>query len=365
MIGRRKSPDGLPFRLYPREGKFKVSYGYKLPDGSWAFRLTANKNNTDACARIKQEAIDRANELNGEAPEVGTVEHLFKRYFAWQDGLPADSEDRKAADTLKENKRESQNAIKVFGKMRPPMVKPKHIYGYLDKRAEQGAPAKANKEVALFSAVMEYGRRKGEVEINPCLNIKYNKTMPRQKRALFHEIEFALKVARERGGSYPIVALCLKTAYLTTSRPDETRALARTALKDEGIEIAVGKRRRGQVRKTKLIYWSPLLRATIDEAKSLQRVPGLHLFGNSSGQIYTRSGFNTTLTRLMVHCEKKAIEEGVEFSRFNLMDMRPASVSDRVEAGEDKISNATGHSSDRMIKKVYDRTNIKKAKATK
>ena len=34
MIGRRKSPDGMPFRLYERIGKFKVSYGYKLPDGS-------------------------------------------------------------------------------------------------------------------------------------------------------------------------------------------------------------------------------------------------------------------------------------------------------------------------------------------
>jgi len=29
MIGRRKSPDGMPFRLYERLGKFKVSYGYK------------------------------------------------------------------------------------------------------------------------------------------------------------------------------------------------------------------------------------------------------------------------------------------------------------------------------------------------
>jgi hypothetical protein len=33
VIGRRESPDGLPFRLYVRKGKFKVSYGYKLPSG--------------------------------------------------------------------------------------------------------------------------------------------------------------------------------------------------------------------------------------------------------------------------------------------------------------------------------------------
>ncbi|QOY95610.1 hypothetical protein IM543_07090 [Massilia sp. UMI-21] len=45
--------------------------------------------------------------------------------------------------------------------------KPVHSYKYLDLRAAEGAPAKANKEIALLSAVLEFGRRKGELETNP------------------------------------------------------------------------------------------------------------------------------------------------------------------------------------------------------
>lgn len=44
--------------------------------------------------------------------------------------------------------------------VRPALIKPVHIYKYLDGRAAEGAPAKANKEVALLSAVLECGRRR-------------------------------------------------------------------------------------------------------------------------------------------------------------------------------------------------------------
>ncbi|WP_175998381.1 hypothetical protein [Burkholderia stabilis] len=43
-----------------------------------------------------------------------------------------------------ENRREAKRLIAVFGKMAPAAIKPKHVYGYLDKRAQMGAPAKAN-----------------------------------------------------------------------------------------------------------------------------------------------------------------------------------------------------------------------------
>lgn len=55
------------------------------------------------------------------------------------------------------------------------------------------------------------------------------------------------------------------------------------------------------------------------------------MFGNSDGQPYTTSGFNTKLRQLKGHAQKKAAEEGVEFTRFTLMEMRPAAVTDRVD----------------------------------
>lgn len=88
------------------------------------------------------------------------------------------------------------------------------------------------------------------------------------------------------------------------------------------------------------------------------------MFGNSDGQPYATSGWNTNLRRLMAHDEKKALEEGVQFARFTLKDMMPAAVTDRVEAGNDDVTNATENTGDRMVREVYDRRKIKSAKAT-
>jgi integrase len=72
----------------------------------------------------------------------------------------------------------------------------------------------------------------------------------------------------------------------------------------------------------------------------------------------------TNLRRLTEHDRKKAAEEGIAFQRFTLKDMRPAAVTDRVDAGDENITNATGHSSDRMVRQVYDRRKKKAARAT-
>jgi integrase len=119
--------------------------------------------------------------------------------------------------------------------------------------------------------------------------------------------------------------------------------------------MAVGKRKKGQAHKFKLIEWSPKLRAVINEALKLQRTSSLCVLANSDSQPYTTSGWNTNLRRLMEQAKKKAEKEGTAFARFTLKDMRLAAVTDRVERGDDQITNATGHSSDRMVRQVYDR----------
>jgi integrase len=355
----------MPFRLYERIGKFKVSYGYKLPDNTWAFRLTAPVADKDAVAKVREDAIARANALNGVvAPDAGETDELFRKYFAWQRDLPKTSEDRKAENTLKENGWEAAKILKVFGKVKPAQIKPVHIYKYLAGRAAAGAPAKANKEIALLSAVLEYGRRLGELETNPCRGIKYNKTKPKTKYVGQADVDLMMRAARAHGGSDMILALCIRVAYLTVSRPDEMRWLMRHGITAQGVKLPIGKRQGGQAQKHKLIEWSPELRAAVDEAIELQRTTSMYVFGNTTGQPYTTSGFNTMLRRLMVRCADLAKKEGVEFTRFTLSDMRPAAVTDRVDEGDVNITNATGHNSDRMVKQTYDRRKTKKARAT-
>ncbi|KVK99272.1 hypothetical protein [Burkholderia territorii] len=373
MIGRRKRPDGLPFRLYAHYGKHKVSFGYKLPNGRWAFRLSAPARQKDAVAEIRKQAIERAEALNGDAVEPGTFEALADAYFDWQEGLPHTDERRKAQITLDENRNELKRLVAVFGKMSPAAIKPKHVYGYLDKRAQMGAPAKANKEVALLSAILEFGRRRGEVETNPCRGIEYNPTRPRQRYVRQDEIDLAVEVARSRrsvgdqhpSSAYLILALCVKAAYLTVSRPTEMRELHRQSIRPEGVEVPIGKRKAGEQQRVKLVLWSPELKAVIDEALALQRTSSVHVFGNTAGQVYTRSGWNTNWSRLMGYCEKEAQARGVPFERFALRDMRPAAVTDRQEEGDDRIIDATGNADERMVRKTYDRRRQRKVRATR
>ncbi|MDB5933792.1 MAG: intU [Massilia sp.] len=148
------------------------------------------------------------------------------------------------------------------------------------------------------------------LETNPCRGIKYNKTKAKTKYVDQADVDLVMRVARERASSYLIPALCLRVAYLTVSRPDEMRSLMRQGIGTAGVKLPVGKRKGGQALKHKLIEWSTELRTAMDEAVSLQRTISIYVFGNTAGQPYTVSGFNTILRRLMVHCATKAEAEG-------------------------------------------------------
>ena len=174
-----------------------------------------------------------------------------------------------------------------------------------------------------------------------------------------------MRVARERGRMYVVVALWLRAAYLTVSRPDEMRYIKGCAVTDAGVEMSVGKRKKGgQALKCKLIEWSDELRAVMKEAHALQRTTSMYVLGNSDGQPYTTSGWNTNLRRLMAHAENKAKTEGIEFARFTLKDMRSAAVRDCLDSGDENITNATGHCGDRMGRQVYDGRKTKTARVT-
>lgn len=368
MIGRRTKPDGLPYRLYERAGKLRVSYYYKLPDNTIAFTYSAPVKRPDDVAKARSRAIADANKLNGNtAPVKGTVAALFADYFAYHYSLPVGSEQRKASNTLATNEDEKRPLLLVFGAMIPQDIQPIDIAEYLDARAAQGAPAKANKEVALLSAVYEFGRKRRawEITANPCSGVKYNKTKPNTRYVTHAELDLVMRAAEERGGTYRMVALSLYCSFLTVSRPEETLKLPRRDITTAGLEFPIGKRRAGDAARRKLIEWSPELRKTIDAALKLHITPSMYVFCNSAGQVYTRSGYNTILRRLMVHAARIAAEEGAKFERFTLRDMRPMAVTDRVADGDTTVQNSTGHKSMKMIQQVYDRRVKKKAKSTK
>lgn len=364
MIRRRKNQDGLPFRVYESRGKNIYSIGYKLASGKWAFRYKCPIGDLQQIAEIRSAAIRESTKLTAGISPEGKTTGLILAWLDWQDRLPEDNIDKRAKSTIDENKREAENLKKAFGHIHPSNITMTDAYAYLDACAEVGRGQKGNKEIALLQRILEYGVRKGVMSANPIARVKKNKSTYQGQFVPDDAMELAVEVGRSFGGSKLIVALALKTAWLCVRRSVEVRRLTVQNITDDGIVWQDGKQVKGKRKPPVLIEWSDELKATIDEAKDIKRnkVHGtMFLFGNMKGQKYTTSGWKSCLGYLMDECEKVAAARKMAFKRFNLQDCRPKGVSDKLSSGQTDTQDATGHTTDRMIRQVYDRRQVKKA----
>jgi integrase len=378
MVGKRQStPDGLiAARLYVRTGKRTTAFWYKHADNRTEIFASAPTCRPDRLADAKAQALRKWADLRAAALPAqpaapgapaplddASLAGLFARYFAWQQALPRTSTLRKADSTIASNKREKTPLLAVFGAMAPLALRTQHVYGYIDARSQQGAPAGCMKEVALLSAVLAYGIRIGRLEANPCHGVRAEKRPPNTRLVTWQEIEHATQVGRKAGGTAHVQALALRAAWLAFKRPSEVLRVPKSAAGAEGLLFEASKRRRAQGRAQILIQWSPELKATIDEALALQRWAafggGKLIFGNLAGQTYSKSGWGTLLARFMDRCEEAAAKEGIEFQRFTLADCRPGGITAKKRAGHLDTSDGAGHSDARMVDQVYDRRTVK------
>lgn len=373
MTRRRDRPDGLPFRLYERRGKLRYSIGYKNPNGSWEFRLHCVVTDKARILDLRSEAISRCAALRLGKPADDSFQALCDSWFAWQEGLPAQAVQKRADSTLKENRREAAMLCKAWGTWRITDIKKGDAYDYLDAcllaRDKHGQPRprpeKGNKEIALGRVILEYAVRTRRIDANPFSSVEKLATQKSDRYVTDGELDLAVEVGRGMGGPQHIVALALKTAFLCVRRSVEVRGLTRHQIREDGIEWQSAKRQRGEAMKVGLIEWSPVLKATIDEALAITRrecAGEWYVFGNLSGQRYTKGGWKATLTKLMTECMKEAGNRKVAFRKFSLQDCRPKGVSDKMARGDRDVVDATMHSSERMVRQVYDRRRVRIAK---
>lgn len=364
MIRRRAKADGLPFRVYESYGKRTYSIGYKLTSGKWAFRYKCPVGDVRQIAELRSLATVESTKLvAGLSPEERTA-GLINAWISWQESLPEDNILKRAKSTMDENKREAEVLKKAFGHMAPAAITMTDAYAYLDACVENDRSQKGNKEIALLQLILEFGVRKGVVIVNPLSKVKKNKSTYEGRFVSDDEMNLVVEVGRMYGGSKLVVALALKTAWLCVRRSVEVRQISIQNITDAGILWIDGKQTKSKKKPPVLIEWSKELRDTVDEARAIKRnkVHGtIFLFGNMSGQKYTKSGWKSCLGYLMNKCEGLAAERQIPFQRFNLQDCRPKGVSDKLSSGQTDTQDATGHTSDRMIRQVYDRRNVKKA----
>jgi len=373
MVRRRDKNDGLPHRVYERHGKRDYSIGYKAADGTWTFKLSCPADDRERVLETRSEAIRKATGIGAGAPTTGSVEALIDAWLKYQEAMPASSESRRADSTMAENKRECQNLKRAFGHMRAVDLEKQDAYAYLDAclvatdkdGVSRPRPAKGNKEISLMRTILEYGIRTGVVKVNVFTDVEKLKTKVNDRLVTDQEMALAVEIGRELGGARQIVALALRTAWLCLRRSVEVRALTRNQITDEGILWAAAKRQGGQAQRNGLIEWSPELRQTLDEALDVRRnkVAGSwFIFGNLSGQKYTKGGWKKMLHYLMEECVSRAEQRGIPFQKFSLQDCRPKGVTDKLAQGDTDVMDATMHTNEKMIQKTYDRRRLRSAK---
>jgi len=365
VIKRRTKSDGLPFRVYERLGKRTYNIWYKLPDGKWAFSYSCSVLDPIKVSTLRRRAIEESTRIEFGFEPTGGTSALIDAWFVWQESLPIEDTKRRADSTIAENKREAKNLKAAFGEIDPTEINKTQGYHYLDTCAAAGRGTKANKEISLLQVILEYGVRNGTLQINPLTGIRKNKVVTKKRYVTHGEIEHAINVGKQKGGTRYLVALALKTAWLCVRRSVEVRAITRDCITNEGIRWKDGK---STTKPPVLIEWSEELRETITETLNLKRnhVAGsMYLFGNMRGQKYTKGGWKAVLDDLMTDCLEEAERHKIPFQRFNLQHCRRKGVSDKLETGQDDVLDATGHTSERMIRGVYDSRLEKKAKPVK
>ncbi len=373
MIRHRARPDGLPYRVYERLGSRVYSIGHKAKDGRWTFRLQCAADDRAKIAELRRQAIKRATELGEAAPSEGTFGALCDAWKKWQESLPESSDSKLASSTFAENKREIDQLKKAFGRTMAEHLQRADAYRYLDAclvaRDKKGdlrpRPAKGNKEISLAHKILEWGVRRQWLAANPFSGVEKLATSRSDRLVSDSEMALALEVGRTMGGPQWICALALKTAWLCLRRSVEVRALTRDMIEDSGIAWKAAKRQRRQGELIGLIEWSPELRSTIDEALAVKRhklAGSWYVFGNLDGQKYTKGGWKATLAKLMTECIAEAARRGIAFQKFSLQDCRPKGVTEKMARGDRDTVDATMHTSERMVRQVYDRRRVRVAK---
>lgn len=373
MIRRREKPDGLPFRLYERRGTHRYSIGYKGADGKWAFKLRCHVNEPERILELRREAIKRAADIANPPPAVSSFKALRTAWLNWQESLPLNSPARRAESTLRENRRELETLGKAFDAMLARDVTKAYGYAYLDAcliaKDKEGnprpRPEKGNKEIALGRVVFEWGVRRGFLKANPWDGIDKLPTITQARLVSDAELALAVEVGRAMGGPQLIAALACKTAFLCLRRSVEVRAMTRDQITADGIVWTGGKRKRTQAEMLALIEWSPELRATIDEALAIKRnklAGSWYVFGNLQGQRYSKGGWKATLSKLMAACMTEATKRKLAFQPFSLQDCRPKGTTTKMARGDTDTTDATLHTSERMVRQVYDRRRVRVAK---
>lgn len=355
MAGRRKEtfPGWMP-GLYRKVGAKRTLY-YTLAPGyvGLGHDITAARR--------------KLLELQEKPAERGTIAELLADFMAHRRAKSAalvkqGKQAKPSVRTLEDNEKEAANLNKVFGHMFVADLEMHHAWRYIH---EYRRCVRANREISLLSGALTYAANRGDIKANPLAGLEKFEETPRDRLVADNELtsfcvfakanrHHAANSTKAKSVAGRRIALAARLSYLTAKAEGQVIAVLRSDIEKEGI---VFDRRKGG--HPVLVQWTPKLRLVVNKLMALE--PKLDigpLVCTESGDSYTEDGFRSTWGRIMDAWV--AAKEGRQ--RFTFHDLRAKAVTKMKEDGR-VASELTGHTSEAMPNKVYDRRRIRRALA--
>lgn len=236
----------------------------------------------------------------------------------------------------------------------------------VDRLADEGTPSKAAHALRYLRRVLQWGRNRGFLEVNPALGIEAP-VERKQRRLPNHQVMDALidrAIARgvlqrnEKGGCPEYLGYVMELAYLCRLRGIEV-----VTLTDEN-ELATGiltNRRKGS--RDNIVRWTPRLRKAWDNAKAYRTkvwakrkftIPiqpsRRNIIVASHGGPLRKTSLDTAWQRFITLA--LADDFITPEQRFALHDLKRRGITDTVGTRADK-QEASGHRDPKMMD-VYD-----------
>lgn len=279
-------------------------------DGLTTYRYQTIDRKAINLGTDKHAAIRKVLDMLGRAPDEGMVKSLWRLYqqtAAWA---------RLAADTQRDYTQCSKPLLAVFGDMPAAQIRPTDIARYLRiERAD--APVRANRENSLLSNLLNVAIERGELDVNPCKQVRRNQEMPRRVEPAADQIQALVKFAFEKSGQWPVIVMAAEFASLAGPRQVEFLPITWSFIGEDEIRIIRAKQRKGAPVIVDKVEISPAMRELLERLK-LRRGDSQTVFANRHGNPYTRSGFKGMWGKLM----KAATAAKAISQHFTFHDLR-------------------------------------------
>jgi integrase len=310
----RASATGLLPRMEARPRKDGlVTYRFRPVDGK-PINLGTDKH----------EAIQKVLDMNGRAGDTGTFRELWRLYqdtIEWK-RLAESSKDFYRVcwgrePGTKDAEDPGMGLAKVWAAGVVSRVSAKDIARYL--RVEREGKPIGNREIAVLSNLFNLAVERGDIDRNPCREVRRNREEPRTRLVEEAELSAFTGWALKRGASAVVIVSMAEFAALTGNRRIEFRTLHWPQVDDELIRLTRAKQHGGK-EKRELIARSEALDVVLARMKARPTYSpmGAVFAAPTTGNPYTDDGFKTAWKRLMA----EALKDGVVAQRFTFHDLR-------------------------------------------